>query len=276
MPASMKSRVVVLVRPVPRSFARATTQMWAGEPPDLAQARAQHAAYVEALEALGATLRVLPEAPDLPDSCFVEDQAVVAGARALVTRSGHPVRQREAPEVAAALRALGTLEVREMQAPATLDGGDVLRLGRTLFVGRSARTNEAGITALRQTFEPIGFTVRDLALPPSVLHLKCVCSVPDASRGLVVLAAGSLDPAVFTGPDLEEVILVPREEAYGANTLGWGGRVLVSEGYPNTRKRLHRLGLEPIALATSEIEKADGALTCLSVPVFGPALGLAP
>lgn len=248
-----------LVRSVAPSFADALVQQAPGAPIDVALAQRQHAAYVAALRGLGLTVRELPAEAAYPDGCFVEDMAVVAVGRALIARSGAPSRRGEAPSVAAALAGAG-LEVTEMAAPATLDGGDVLRVGRTLLVGRSERTNAAGVEALRGAFEPLGFAVRAVAVP-AALHLKCYLSSP--RPGLLLAARGRVAPAWLEG--LGEVAWLPEEEAYAANVVGVGERVLVAAGHPQTQAALGSLGLEPVPLEVSEIAKADGSLTCLSV-----------
>jgi dimethylargininase len=248
-----------LVRPVASSFADALAQQAPGAPIDVALAQAQHAAYVAALRGLGLGVRELPAEAAHPDGCFVEDMAVVAGDRALITRSGAPSRRGEAPSVAAALAGEG-LELHQMAAPATLDGGDVLRVGQTLLVGRSGRTNAAGVEALRAAFGPLGYRVRAVAVP-AALHLKCYLSSP--RPGVLLAARGRVAPAWVEG--LGEVVWLPEEEAYAANVVGVGERVLVAAGHPRAAAALAALGLEPVALAVSEIAKADGSLTCLSV-----------
>lgn len=243
-----------LLRAVPDSYTHAVRR----DPtvPDVALARAQHAAYARALERLGYAVRVLPADEDCPDGPFVEDTAVVARGRALVTRSAHPARAREHDAVAVALAEAG-LEVVRLSG-GTLDGGDVLQVGDVLFVGRSHRTDEAGVAGLRATFAPLGLDVRPIDVPPEVLHLKCVCSTP--AEGVALLAEGC-------GVDLDgvRVVRVPAEEAYAANTVGANGRVIVAAGHPATARALSALGLETIPLDLSEIRRADGALTCLSL-----------
>jgi dimethylargininase len=177
--------------------------------------------------------------------------------RALIARSAHPVRAHEAESVAAALAA-GGLALTQLEGPATLDGGDVLRLGDRLFVSPTGRTNQAGIDALALAFP--GFSVVAVPLPEDILHLKCVCSRPVADA--VVVAADTVDPVVFGSA---RVCLVPRAELYAANTVGRAGRVLVADGYPQTRAALTAMGLEVRTLDMSEFRLADGSLTCLSL-----------
>ncbi|MCB9765712.1 MAG: hypothetical protein H6739_38415 [Alphaproteobacteria bacterium] len=249
-----------LVRGLSDRYTDATVHHFAHEGPiNLTRARAQHARYVRALERIGLNVRHLPGDPRLPDCCFVEDMAVVSGHVALITRSGLPSRRPEADAVRRVL--CEHLDVRLMQAPARLDGGDVLKVGRVMFVGQGARTNAEGAAILADTFMPRGYTIRPVPLPDTILHLKSVCSSP--APGLVVLAEGTLDPALFDG--LARVVTIPAEETYAANTLGCNGKALVPRGYPRTRAALEAAGLEVIGLEMSEIRKGDGSLTCLSV-----------
>ena len=225
----------------------------------VALARRQHRRYVELLRSSSLSVEVLPPDESFPDCPFVEDQAVVAGGRALITRPGHPSRRGEAMAVEAALRP--TVEIHQMRAPARLDGGDVLRIGRTFAVGVGARTNRAGFEALEVTFAPLGFEVVAIPLPEGPLHLKSVCT--GVSGDTIILADGTLEPATFEG--IAEVIVIPQCEAYGANVLRLPGRVAVSDGFPSVRAELEDRGIEAIPLQMSEFRKADGALTCLSI-----------
>lgn len=252
---------VALVRGVPATFDRALAATPPDPPIDVTLARAQHAAYVDGLRWLGYDVVVLPTQDAHPDGCFVEDAAVVADGVALVARAGAPSRRGEAEAVAAALAARGAV-VHRMEEPATLDGGDVLRLGRRLFVGRSPRTNDAGIARLVEVFAPRGLEVAPVPLPPGTLHLKCLCAPLGPDR--VLLADGALSPDLFASA---AVVRVPAAEAYAANALARRGRVLVAAGHPLTRRALEAAGLEVREIPTSEFRKADGALTCLSIPL---------
>jgi dimethylargininase len=250
--------MIALIRPIPASFASALCAAAPDEPIDLERARTQHAAYVAALTDAGAETIALPVADALPDSCFVEDTAVVAAGVALITRPGAPSRQAETAATAEALRT--RYELAFVREPATLDGGDCMRVGTTIFVGRSARTNDAGIARLTEVFAPRGIRVVAIELPAGVLHLKCVCAPLGDDR--ITLADDSIARDHFG--DLH-VVRVPAEESYAANVLAIGDRVLVSAGYPRTHEVLTRAGVRITPLATTEVRKADGALTCLSI-----------
>ena len=150
----------------------------------------------------------------------------------------------------------------EMAPPATLDGGDVLRVGNVLLVGLTARTNRAGVSALKAALGPAGMEVRALDMPEGILHLKCVVSSP--APDTVVLADETLSPDLFAP---WRVLLIPAAERYAANTVGVSGHVLVADGFPETREVLASAGLVTHPIDTSEFRKADGSLTCLSVIV---------
>lgn len=229
---------------------------------DLERARAQHAAYVAALAALGVEIVALPPLDAHPDACFVEDTAVIFGAHALVTRPGAPSRQGEAASVGDALAALG-LALTVMHAPATLDGGDVMRVGKRFFVGRSARTNDAGIEALAAFARSVDrdASVVALDMPADLLHLKCDTS-PLGDDAVLAVEGLPLDlPPGLTRID------VPRTERFAANAVAIGRQVLVAAHHPETHARLAAAGYEPHPVDTSELRKAAGALTCLSLLV---------
>jgi dimethylargininase len=244
-----------IVRGVPDSFVDALA-----ENPrriDLRKARRQHQRYVAALTELVDEIAEIPADESHPDCVFVEDQAVVHEGRALIAVAGHPSRRGEAAPVRYALERMG-LEIHDMELPATLDGGDVLRVRDTLYVGRSGRTNHGGISRLAAVFGPVGLGVVPVGVDG--LHLKSVCSSP--VDGLVLVAADTVEPALF---DDAEVLVVPAEEAHGANAVGVGRTVLVAGGCHATRRALEERGYTVVEVGTSEVRKADGALTCCSI-----------
>lgn len=254
----MREFTRAIVREIPSSFANALSATPPDPPIDVALAREQHAAYVRALEHCGLAVTVLSADEACPDCVFVEDTAVVLGGGALITRPGAPSRRAETPPIAAALDAF--LDVAHMTEPATLDGGDVLRVASNVFVGRSARTNAAGIAQLSAAMKRWGLDVVAIDLPPDVLHLKCVVTRLGGNR--ILLAAGSIEPEVFGNV---HVVHVPRDEAYAANCVAIDDHVLVAEGFWRTRQELQRIGLAVHEVPCSEVRKADGSLTCQSI-----------
>lgn len=222
------------------------------EPVDAALAARQHARYVEALGAYGWQVEHVERADDLPDGVFVEDAVVVSAGTAVLTRPGAPERRPEVETVAAAVGKLD-LEIRRIEGPGTLDGGDVLQVGSRVYVGRSARTNDEGIAQLAAHLperEVVPVEMR------GVLHLKsAVTALPD----------GTLigDPACVDLPGL----LVPEEEAGSHVVLLGGNRVLMAASAPATAAVLERRGLDVVQVDISEFEKLEGCVTCLSVLV---------
>lgn len=227
---------------------------------DLELARRQHEEYRRALERAGAEIVVLDANLEHADAVFVEDTAVVLDEVAILTSMGAPSRRDEPrgvePELARHRAALARIE-----APATLEGGDVLRVGRTLLVGATGRTNAAGVAALRAIASPFGYDVR--AVPArGCLHLKTACTaLPDGT--LLV------NPRWVDARDLEgfEVLHVAEGEPDAANVALVGARVLMGAGHPRTTDLIRGRGFEVDVIDLSEFAKAEGCVTCLSVLV---------
>jgi len=228
---------------------------------DRLRAADQHRNYTQALEALGCTLEWLPPLPRHADSVFVEDTAVVLPELAVVTRPGAPSRQGETASVAQALAR--HLPVRSITAPGCLDGGDVLQVARTLYVGASARTNAEGIAQLGALLTPHGYRVQATTLA-GCLHLKSACSfIPPA---LLLCNPAWIDPQAFGGL---QALAVDEREPYAANTLTIGGTTLVSAAYPRTTQRLAAAGINTRTIEVGELHKAEGGLTCMSLLLGG-------
>jgi dimethylargininase len=180
------SRGIAFLRPVPNSYAMATTQSPSRGAIDVELAKKQHLVYQSYIRRLGFEIQMIPLENISPDSLFVEDVGTVVAGRFVLNRSGHPGRRCERQGFYDLLSDGTTqrFELVEMLSPASADGGDVLRVGSTIFIGLSDRTNREGVECFRRVFEPLGFRVVPVALPEGVLHLKCVCS--EASPGVVV------------------------------------------------------------------------------------------
>ncbi|MEV1179195.1 dimethylargininase [Nonomuraea sp. NPDC049784] len=222
------------------------------EPVDPERALRQHDAYVAALAAAGWRVTYVPEADELPDAPFVEDAVVVSRRLAVLTRPGAPERRPEVESVAAVVRELGLKAVR-IAAPGTLDGGDVLQVGRTVYVGRSARTSDDGIAQLTGLLPERWIVPVDMT---GVLHLKsAVTALPD----------GTLigDPRHVDLPGL----LVPPEEAGAHVVLLGGDHVLMAASAPQTAAMLEKRGFIVTKIDISEFERLEGCVTCLSVLV---------
>ena len=249
--------LLALTRSVSPAMARCELTHLARVPIDPAVAARQHDAYEQALERLGCRVEHVPPAPALPDSVFIEDAAVVFDEIAVITRPGAESRRAESAAVADVLgryRLLATIT-----APGTLDGGDVLRVGRTLYVGQSGRTNDEGIEQLRRHVTPHGYEVRAVR-PTGCLHLKT--AVTALSDTAVLLNPDWISPAAFEGLDLIGVDLA---EPFAANVVRIGNSVLAAAAFPRTRRLLERHGVEVDEVDVSELAKAEGAVTCCSI-----------
>ncbi len=246
-----------IVREIPNTFQRAVSAKPPEVPIRVARAKGQHRAYVRALRDAGVKVSVLPADDRFPDCCFVEDCALLVEGTALVTNMGISSRRGEEAAVADALA--NEVRLEYMAAPATLDGGDCLVIGRRIYVGMFNRTNEEGLRRVREVFGPRGYAVVPVPLAGG-LHLKSACSY--AGNGKILLAEKTLRTDVFCDV---EILKVPADEAYAANCVSLEPKVLISDGFPATRRMLEAAGFEVIALDTSEFRKADGALTCLSI-----------
>ncbi len=215
----------------------------------------QHEAYCQALRQLGVAVEILPPEEAFPDSVFVEDNAIILDELAVVTSMGTPSRQGE-PELL--LPVLGRYRrLATISPPATIEGGDVLCMGNTLYVGESTRTNRAGVEALQAIVEPLGYTVTPVGIQ-ACLHLKTACTSLDDETLLV-------NPAWIDSHALERFRLlhVPVEEPFGANVLRLPGGVLVQASSPLTRDAIESQGFAATCVEVGEFAKADAGLTCL-------------
>ena len=248
---------VAFVRPVSPSLAGCELTFVARAPIDVARAQAQHAAYCQALEETGARIVYMAPEPDLPDAVFVEDTAVLLEDLIIVTRPGSATRRGEIVTAASALAAHRPVSL--IREPATLDGGDVLRVGRDLFVGLTARTNRDGVDQLAAMAARSG--MRCIAvMVEGALHLKTAVTALD--EGTLIMRDGCVDRAVFASYD---VIDADPAEPEGANIINVNGRVLISASAPRTRELIARRGYDVVTVDISEFEKAEAGLTCLSI-----------
>jgi dimethylargininase len=248
---------IALMRAVPPTLAACELTFRKREPIDLERAVAQHAEYARLLRSLGLEVLELPADPALPDCCFVEDVAVVLDEVAFLALPGAVSRRGELDAVAVALAAYRRIE--RTAPPATIEGGDVLRVGHTLFVGRSLRTNEAGIARLTAVAEPLGYRVVPVPVT-GCLHLKSAVTALDHEHLLANTAW--LDTAPFRSLELVEVA---PEEPGAANVLRVAGWVIAHAGFPRTLDRVAALGYAVRTLDVSEFLKAEAALTCKSL-----------
>lgn len=256
----MMSFTHALLRLPGANFAAGLTQAGEG-PPDLALALEQHRRYGEALAACGLALSILPADPGHPDGCFVEDAALVTDRGAILTHPGAPSRRGEVTTIATALAA-DFPEPLRIRPPGTVDAGDVCEADGHYLIGLSTRTNAAGAEQLAGLLAELGYRsdVIDIRGSRTLLHLKTGIACLGEGR---LLATRDLPRARALAA--YEIIEVPDAERYAANALRVNGRVLVADGYPQTRTLIEGLGFEVIALDMSEFRKLDGGLSCLSL-----------
>lgn len=220
----------------------------------------QHDAYIQALNACGMEVSVLEAQEQYPDSCFVEDVALLTQRCAIITNPGAQSRNGE--------RLLAVEEIKKhyaddtvhrIQAPGTLDGGDVMMVGDTFYVGESARTNAEGIRQLGQILAEYGYQCVPVQMD-KMLHLKTGVNYLENNNLLV--AGEFADNPLFDG---FHKILVPEEEAYAANCVWINGTVIVPQGYPKVLAAVQELGYPTVTVDVSEFRKLDGGLSCLSL-----------
>jgi dimethylargininase len=199
----------------------------------------------------------IDEAPGLPDSVFVEDAAVVCDEAAVIMRSGAESRRPETPAVSDVLRRYRT--VYEIHPPATIDGGDVLVAGRTVFVGQTRRTNADAVRQMRDLFEPHGYTVRAVTVT-GCLHLKS--AVTALTEDCLLMNPAWVPRHAFAGFDAVDV---DAGEPAAANIVRAGGQLIYASGFPRTRTHLERRGLDVHVVDVTELAKAEAAVTCCSL-----------
>ncbi|MDX6692590.1 MAG: dimethylargininase [Blastocatellia bacterium] len=246
-----------ITRAVSRQLARCELTFKEREGIDYERAARQQEAYCRLLERCGVAVFNLEASDALPDCCFVADTAVVLDELAVIANMGASSRRRE---TAAAEKILSNYrQVARIEPPATLDGGDVVRLGKQLFVGRSARTNEEGIAALARLTREFGYSVTPVCVTGS-LHLTTACSALDEET--VLLNPCWIDDAPFAGL---RVLCGPEQEPWAASTLRVGQTICVEAEAPRTRQLVEQVCPRVEALDISEFRKAEGSLSCLSL-----------
>lgn len=248
---------LAFTREVPPSINACELTHLARSPIEPAAAAAQHRRYEALLEELGCVIRRVDAAPDLPDSVFVEDTAVVLDELAIIARPGAPGRRPETHGTAAALKR--HRELRYIEAPATLDGGDVLCIARRIFVGVSERTTADAARQLEALLRPLGYTIAAVEVR-GCLHLKT--GVTAAADDLLVVNPSWVDDRAFEG---FELMPVHPQEPFAANVLRIGDAVVCADAGPRTAEQLRTRGLEVHTVDLSELAKAEGGVTCCSI-----------
>lgn len=247
--------LTAITRDVSQRLAECEISFQERYPIDVALAGRQHAAYQAALTELGARVEALPALDGHPDSVFVEDPIVVLDEAAIVTRMGAAPRRGEEQGLAEAVAR--HRDLLRIEAPGTLEGGDVMRIGKTLYVGLSSRTNVAGLQQLAQLTAPFGYWVTPVEVR-GCLHLKSACC--HLGGGVVLANRTWLDLDAFCGVQFLDVV-----EPHAANVLLAGTTLLMPSAYPRTQALLEARGYAVRTVDISELIKADAGVTCMSL-----------
>ena len=249
--------LTAITRAVSPAMVRCELSFIERKPIDLARAQRQHEAYELLLAKLGARVISLPAEPDLPDSMFVEDPVVVLDELGVILPLGTESRRGEASSLAQELAKYRKLEY--VRLPGTLEGGDVLRVGRKLFVGLSKRSNAEGIRQFAEIVKPHNYEVIPVTVT-GCLHLKS--AVTQIADNVLLANRAWFDVTPFAGFDW---IDVDPAEPHAANALALGGTVIFPASFPRTRGRIGSLDYHVIPLDISELQKAESGLTCSSL-----------
>jgi len=231
------------------------------QPIDIALAEKQHEEYLDALRRLGCKLEHAPELPFCPDSVFVEDCAVVVDELAIITRPGAQSRRDEVFSIAEVVEQFRE-NIYYIEAPGVLDGGDVLRVGKQIWVGLSGRTNADAVLQMQSILKPYGYSVDAVRLRGGCLHLKS--AVTQVADDLLLLNPDWVDPDDF--PDFDFIETDP-DEPGAANALLIGDTVIYPDDYPFTALALAEEGIELLLVDNSEVIKAEGGVTCCCILV---------
>ena len=233
---------------------------------DATQAAEQHAAYEACLRRLGLRVVSVPPLPDHPDGVFVEDPALVLDEVAIISRMGAESRRGESASLAEALTPFRPLA--HLLEPATLEGGDVVRMGRTLYVGLSRRTNDEGVRQLTAIAAPLGYRVVPVRVT-GCLHLKTACCAVTDDTVLMNRAAIDIDSDAGAFRECH-ILDVPPEEPWAADVLAIGTTVLIPASYPRTARLLTASGFAVEPIDVSELQKAEAGVTCMSLVFEAP------
>jgi dimethylargininase len=229
---------------------------------DIDLALKQHEQYQSALSSLGCEIVSVPTEPGLPDSVFIEDTAIVLDEIAVLCRPGAKSRRPEVAGVAGVLEQYR--EIASIEPPGTLDGGDLLHIGKVIYAGLSTRSNESGIDQLRRIVADYGYSVETVETA-KCLHLKS--AVSGVAAGTVLINPDWISTSAFAD---YELIDVDKEEAHAANALPVGESLIYSTSYPRTMEKMIAHGIDVIPVEVSELQKAEGAVTCCSLILTTP------
>lgn len=250
-------KLIAITRDVSRSIVNCELTHLSRSPIDIERARSQHRQYCAALQNAGAQVVHLPEEPALPDAVFVEDTVIVLEEIAVLTRPGAESRRPEVQSTARALRPYRPL--LQITAPATLDGGDVLVIGKQIFVGLTNRSNAAAVSQLNNFLNPVGYTVTGVPVT-DCLHLKS--GITQVAEDTLLINPDWVDKSCFAGFNFIEV---DPSEQFAANALWIGNVIIYPSAYTRTGARLETVGKQIILVDADELAKAEGGVTCCSL-----------
>lgn len=250
----------VIVRKPGKSICDGITSAPELEKPDYEKALKQHENYIETLKKCGVNVTVLEALEEFPDSCFVEDTAVLTKKCAIISNPGAESRNKEPEFMVETIKKFYSEDkIEYIKAPGTLEGGDVMMIGDHFYVGKSARTNEEGIKQFIKILNKYGLTGSEVPLE-KVLHLKTGVNYIENNNMLV--SGEFIDKKDFENYNK---IIVPEDESYGANCIWVNETVIVPKGYPKIEKAIKDMGYKVLVTDTSEFKKIDGGLSCLSL-----------
>ncbi len=249
----------IVRRPSRSMLSGITTSSYLGKP-DFDNALRQHDEYIKTLEKTGVTVEVLEAVEEYPDSCFVEDVAVLTPKGAVITNPGAPTRKGEVELIISTIKQYyDDKDIYRITNPGTVEGGDVMMVGERFYIGKSKRTNEEGIKQFTKILEGMGYSV--VAVPVNkILHLK---TGVDYIGNNNMLVSGE-----FIGMDIFESYenhIIDDNEAYAVNSLLMNDKIIVPYGFPSTLEMIQKLGYETLVCDSSEFRKIDGGLSCLSL-----------
>ena len=227
------------------------------QPIDYERACLQHGQYIQALRWLGTQVHLLPADPSLPDSVFVEDAALVLDECAVITRPGADSRKPEVDAIAKALAAYRKLFY--IKTPARVDGGDILQLGKQIYVGLSTRSDTVAIEQMQDSLQSYGYEIHAVRVT-DCLHLKS--AVTQVTPDTLLINTNWVDKDNFDGVKFIEI---DPSESYAANAVLIGETIIYPRAFPETRKRLETAGIHIVPVEADELAKAEGALTCCSL-----------
>lgn len=248
---------IAITRKVSESIANCELTHLERTPIDLEIARQQHRQYEDALKSIGCEVISLPEMPDLPDSVFVEDTAVVLDEAAVITNPGAVSRRPEVESIAGVLQEYRKLIL--IEAPATVDGGDVLVVGKKIYVGLSSRSNAEAVEQMQNSLKEFGYQVIGVEVT-DCLHLKS--AVTKVAENTLLINPDWVEKSNFAGM---EFIEIDETEPFAANCLLIGEKVVYANGFPKTQRILEENGVDLVLVDADELAKAEGAVTCCSL-----------